>query len=235
MRLKSKLKIIVLTTSFILVIIMAAGLIRMSMLKSSQTYYDELDDALDNAEKAETLVMRNRGLKSLPSSIGNLTNLKVLNIGNNELTELPPEIGQLHNLVELSVESNSLTSLPKELLQLTKLKKLNLCINKLKDFPSVLPSSIEEIYLSANGVVFIPNGIRNLKKLRIIDLADNEIEEIPWSVVFPDSVQKIDLYHNKLTRTTPTMFALFSLKELILEENPLDKKTEVLYEKFKHR
>jgi Leucine-rich repeat (LRR) protein len=234
MRFKSKLKLVLLTACVVLAVFGLAGIGRLMMLKNSQTYYDDLAEALDNSERAETLVMRNRGMKALPPAIGNLTHLKILNIGNNDLRDLPVEIGQLVNLEELSMENNMLTGLPKELFLLTKLKRINLCHNQIENFPSVLPLSIEEIYLCSNRLTLIPKQIKGLKQLRIIDLAENQIVEIPWNVVFPDSVRKIDLYHNMLARATPSLFSLFALKELILEENPLDEKTETLYKKFKH-
>ena len=47
---------------------------------------------------------------SIPSEIGNLTNLTELRLEHNQLTgSIPPEIGQLTNLTELRLDDNQLT------------------------------------------------------------------------------------------------------------------------------
>jgi Leucine-rich repeat (LRR) protein len=72
------------------------------------------------------LLIRIDKQKSLPSEVGQLTNLTELDLDYNELTSLPPEIGQLINLTELDLRGNELTSLPLEITQLTQLKRLDL-------------------------------------------------------------------------------------------------------------
>ena len=76
--------------------------------------------------------MSGNSLESLPSEIGQLTNLTRLSLGGtsdeedgegNNLESLPNEIGKLVNLTDLDLSYNSLigADLPKELWQLTKL------------------------------------------------------------------------------------------------------------------
>jgi hypothetical protein len=76
----------------------------------------------------------NKGLTgSIPSEIGNLTNLTNLNLRSNQLTgSIPPEIGNLTNLTELFLRSNELTgSIPSEIGNLTNLTYLLLYNNQL--------------------------------------------------------------------------------------------------------
>ena len=60
---------------------------------------------------------------SIPSEIGNLTNLEYLRLDNNQLTgEIPPEIGNLTNLTHLYLNSNELTGeIPESICELTNL------------------------------------------------------------------------------------------------------------------
>ncbi|HEU5289559.1 MAG TPA: leucine-rich repeat domain-containing protein [Cyclobacteriaceae bacterium] len=231
MRINRKLKIgLLIIGATIPAFIVALG--HLASLKQDQTYYDDLEEALENADHAEVLVMRNRNLKILPPEIGQLHNLKILNLGNNELTSLPREIGTLQHLEELSVENNQLDHLPIELLNLTRLRRVNFCNNQLDRFPAI-SNSLEEIYLSNNAITEIPVWIRSLSRLAVLDLAENRIDTISNNVILPVTVRKIDLYHNGLRSIGRPLFLLPSLKELILEENDLDEETLTLHQKFK--
>jgi hypothetical protein len=70
---------------------------------------------------------------SIPSEIGNLTNLIGLYLTDNELTgSIPPEIGNLTNLEGLRLNNNQLTgSIPSEIGNLTNLTSLFLNYNQL--------------------------------------------------------------------------------------------------------
>ena len=56
------------------------------------------------------LNLQKKGLTSLPSEIGKLTNLTVFNVSNNNLTgALPAEIGKFTKLVTLDLTNNPMT------------------------------------------------------------------------------------------------------------------------------
>lgn len=231
MKISRRFKIVLITLGLV-VMILSIVISRLWTLKNNQTYYDELEEALKNPEKAEVLVMRNRKMVTLSAEIGKLSHLKILNIGNNELKDLPPEIGQLKELEELSVENNLLTSIPEEILKLNRLRKVNLNKNRLTHFPWINPQSIEEIHVCANNIVTIPGEIRNMKQLKVIDLAENQLVQIPDDVIFPDSITKLDFFHNGLIHASPSLFSIPGLRELILEDNPLDTVSVRLYKRF---
>ncbi|HMB65924.1 MAG TPA: leucine-rich repeat domain-containing protein [Patescibacteria group bacterium] len=56
-----------------------------------------------------------KGLATLPESIGSLSNLKELNLYKNKLTKLPESIGSLSNLKELNLGANNLSTLPESI------------------------------------------------------------------------------------------------------------------------
>ena len=70
------------------------------------------------------LGLYNKGLTSLPETIGQLTSLKELWLTSNQLKSLPETIGQLTSLKELYLHENKLTSLPETIGQLTALEEL---------------------------------------------------------------------------------------------------------------
>ncbi|MCZ7665841.1 MAG: leucine-rich repeat domain-containing protein [Chloroflexi bacterium] len=75
--------------------------------------------------------MYDNQLTSVPSEIGNLTNLTRLYLNNNQLTAVPSEIVNLTNLTHLSLRDNQLTSLPLEIDNLTSLTDIQLHSNPL--------------------------------------------------------------------------------------------------------
>ena len=78
---------------------------------------------------------------SIPSSLGNLTNLTFLGLDNNQLTgSIPSSLGNLTNLTHLWLSSNQLTgSIPSSLGNLTNLAYLDLSSNQLT---GSIPSSL---------------------------------------------------------------------------------------------
>ncbi|MBD0256903.1 MAG: hypothetical protein ICV83_14385, partial [Cytophagales bacterium] len=44
-------------------------------IQNNQTYYDNYQEAIANASRVETLILRNQSLQSLPGDIGRMDNL----------------------------------------------------------------------------------------------------------------------------------------------------------------
>ncbi len=111
-------------------------------------------------ENWDELDLRNNIITTLPSEIGELTNLDVLDLSETGLTVLPPEIGQLTNLRVLEVSKNQLTNLPKEIGQLTQLMWLDLEHNLLSTLPTEIQnlSKLEKLNLTENHLL-IPSEI----------------------------------------------------------------------------
>jgi len=116
-------------------------------------------------------------LTSIPSSIGNLTNLETLILGKNSLSSLPEEIGNLTNLEELSLYYTNLTSLPSWIGKLTNLVELDLSFNKLTS---------------------LPKEIGNLKNLETLTLDDNKLTSLPIEMAKLTNLDALELGNNKL-------------------------------------
>lgn len=108
-------------------------------------------------QNAVELNLQNKGLTSLPSEIGKLTNLTTFDVSHNNLTgALPAEIGKFTKLETLDASDNNLTGIPAEIGKLTKLQTV--------DF-------------SNNGITDYPMEIYNLTQLKTLDLRNNPFSQ----------------------------------------------------------
>ncbi|WP_417909750.1 COR domain-containing protein [Candidatus Electronema sp. PJ] len=98
---------------------------------------EELLKVIEEAKASGTtyLDLKGKQLNSLPSDIGQLTNLKSIDLSYNLLTSLPSEIGYLTNLVKIYLKGNQLSTLPPEICHLQKLKIVYLSGNPLTSPP----------------------------------------------------------------------------------------------------
>lgn len=69
-------------------------------------------------------------LSSLPTQIGQLTNLRVLMLDTNQLDEIPPEIGLLVQLERITISNNRIRRLPDSFANLKRLESLHAANNR---------------------------------------------------------------------------------------------------------
>ena len=118
---------------------------------------------------------------SIPSELGNLTNLRTLSLSNNQLSgSIPSELGSLAKLEVLWLDGNQLSgSIPSELGNLTNLRTLSLSNNQLSgSIPSELGSlaKLEVLWLDGNQLSgSIPSELGNLTNLRTLSLSNNQL------------------------------------------------------------
>ena len=162
---------------------------------------------------------------TIPSSIGNLSNLRNLNFSLNQITgSIPPEIGNLSNLEYLFLTSNQITdSIPPEIGNLSNLKHLYLTGNQLTGpIPPEIGNldSLERLFLNDNQLTgSIPPEIGNLSNLEHLYLTDNQLTgSIPSEIGNLSSLASLYLYDNELT-DLPDLSSLPSLVRLQIQNN----------------
>ena len=174
--------------------------------------------------------LENNGLTgSIPSELGQLSQLLALELDFNQLTgSIPSELAQLSQLQDLDIDNNQLTgSIPHELGQLSQLKWLYLDNNQLTGkIPSELGqlSQLQELKLYSNQLTgAIPSELAQLSQLQDLDIDNNQlIGNIPGELGQLSQLQWLYLDNNLLTGNIPTELKnLILLVELDLSENCL--------------
>lgn len=85
------------------------------------------------------LILSNNSIKTLPSQMGQMTNLVIFKIDHNVLDgSLIGEVRQMALLKNLDVSYNNMTGIPAEIGQLSKLEALNYSYNKITGLPNEL-------------------------------------------------------------------------------------------------
>ncbi|KFK30246.1 hypothetical protein AALP_AA7G236700 [Arabis alpina] len=137
----------------------------------------------------EELYLRRTGIRELPISIGNATNLKKLYLtGCTNLVELSASIGNTTNLKVLDLgDCSSLKKLPSSIGNATNLQELNLeFCSSLVELPSSIGNATNLKKLCLDGclrLVELPSSIGNATNLEILNLSYcSTLRELPSSI-----------------------------------------------------
>ena len=174
-------------------------------------------------------LFENRLSGTLPSELGNLTNLTHLWLYSNQLSgEIPSELGSLANLTELWLYSNQLSgSIPSELGSLANLTELWLYSNQLS---GSIPSELGNLAnLTVLGLTFnqlsgeIPSELGNLANLTGLQLSSNQLSgAIPSELGNLANLTYLNLADNELSGSIPIELGnLANLTVLNLNSNQL--------------
>ncbi len=229
---KTKKIIVFLFITFILFFIVK------EVWKLNRPGYLEIKKAI--IERAYSLDLSNKGLKTLPPEIANIQHLVFLDLSNNNLTELPPEIANIQYLQLLDLSNNNLTELPPEIARLENLERLNLHGNdsfSIKNLCEIFADYPKPIYItSAKNLVYIPYilqikispnqtslppEIAKITNLESLSLWSCQITNLPEEMVNLKNLRHLVLANDKLTSLPPTILKLKQLEFLYLYYNEL--------------
>ena len=151
---------------------------------------------------------------SIPSELGNLTNLQSLSLQINQLSgSIPAALGSLTNLQKLWLRSNQLSgTIPSQLGNLTNLQELVLWSNQLSGS--------------------IPASLGNLTNLQLLSLSLNQLSgSIPASLGNLTNLQRLDLDNNQLSGVLPAELGnLINLQWLWLHGTELCAPTDAAFQ-----
>ncbi len=164
----------------------------------------------EDGKVSEILLDENNITSTIPTELGNLTELVYLSLWDNKLSgSIPKELGNLSKLKELYLGFNQLTSgIPAELFQLDELETLNLRNNFLS---GPIPSehgtlgSLKNILLDNNQLSgTIPKELGSITNLEILSIANNELTgSIPPELGSLANLDGMSLSENRLTGELP--------------------------------
>jgi uncharacterized repeat protein (TIGR01451 family) len=164
----------------------------------------------------------NRLSGSIPSTIGNLTDLEVLYLLLNQLSgSIPSTIGNLTKLQELELHINQLSGgIPPTIGNLASLQQLILSNNQLSgSIPPTIGNlaSLQELYLDNNQLSgSLPPELGNLTQLDNLVLSDNRLSgNIPPTIGNLINLRGLQLSHNPLSGELPASMMPVSQQGLI--------------------
>ena len=172
---------------------------------------------------------QNRLSGTIPSSLGDLTNLDRLELFGNQLSgAIPSSLGGLTNLEILGFSHNQLSgTIPSSLGGLTNLRWLRLSDNQLSGtIPSSLDglTALEQLWLDDNQLSgTIPSSLGGLTNLEQLSIQRNQLSgAIPSSLGGLTNLESLELVDNQLSGTIPSSLGgLTNLKLLRLSRNQL--------------
>ncbi|MGB3196657.1 MAG: leucine-rich repeat domain-containing protein [Saprospiraceae bacterium] len=186
---------------------------------------------LDASQCVRALILNNRGIAgTIPSEIGNLSNLRSLFLfGNNFTGAIPSSLGNLTLLEDLLLNDNSFTeTIPDIFVDLRELKIISLTNNF---FTGNIPSSIGFAFnlvsldLGTNSLSgSIPSEFGNLYNLTVLNLSNNALSgSIPQELADLTNLQEIYLYSNNLSGTWHPFFSAWNkLKHVWIQDNKFE-------------
>ncbi|MFX1534613.1 MAG: leucine-rich repeat domain-containing protein [Promethearchaeota archaeon] len=176
--------------------------------------------------RVTALFLKNRGLKTLPKSIGQCSALKSVYLEQNQLKSLPESLYQLTNLQTLSLSENQINFLPEAFSKLTKLTSLNLDSNGLNTLPESIGNlkNLKKLNLHNNGLrsLSFPSSFFLLINLQTLNLENNRLRHLPLSFAKLTKLKKLKLTKNQLTVLPEDFTQLIKLQNLDLANNQLD-------------
>jgi len=183
----------------------------------------QIPESLGQLTELRTLYLDGNQLTSLPESLEQLTQLQTLDLRGNQLASLPESLGQLTQLQALYLDGNQLTSLPESFGQLSQLQGLDVAGNQLKSLPESFSqlTQLQGLDLAGNQLTSLPGSVRQLTRLQGLHLGGNQLTSLPESFGQVTRLRTLDLDGNQLTSLPESIGQLTQLRMLYLDKNEL--------------
>lgn len=126
-------------------------------------------------------IKRDDYVRTLPENINALTGLEILFIAHNPLRSIPGSVGDLSNLRHVLIQNTYLNTLPPGVGNASSLEILSLQGNRIRQLPNVFSSlgRLETLNLAYNSLSELPPSIADLTSLTLLDLTGNRFTSFP--------------------------------------------------------
>lgn len=133
------------------------------------------------SSKLQELVLANNFFQIVPNLVLTSNLLCFLDLSGNVITSLPTEIGNLTNLKKFWINNNKIELLPNSIEKLIVLEELSLSRNLLTTFPETIGNlkALHTLVADHNFISSLPNTIGELQELQTLDLTGNCLESLP--------------------------------------------------------
>lgn len=176
---------------------------------------------IGNLSNLDTLNVTASKVSNIPVTIGKLQKLKVLKVENQYLSSVPSSIGDLSNLVSFEVYG-TYTQLPSSIGKLKNLKYLYLS-HTVTSLPEEFGDleALEYLNLESSRLKALPSTFGKLKKLVEIAGRSCSLESLPDSFSELDALGKIDFSYAKFSKFPPQLTALKGINTITLNGTTL--------------
>jgi Leucine-rich repeat (LRR) protein len=159
------------------------------------------------------------GISSIPSEIGQLTELKKFVCCNNSVTEIPAEIGNLTKLEQLILQSNRIQSLTTAIGKCVSLVDLDLRHNQIDVIPGEIGdlNKLTRLWLWGNKLTALNSAVTQIKSLRELYLKDNRLTTLPQGIT-KMNLTYFDVLENKICDPDPQLKAWLIKKDKRFKE-----------------
>ncbi len=161
------------------------------------------------------------GDNSIPKEIGKLRKLTSLTLGGLSMKTLPDSIGDLSNLRELSLDyAESLRELPKTIGELKKLEKLGLAYTPaLKSLPKSIGAlgKLQELSCGESGLEQVPAEVWSLRGLKSLALPETVVA-LPPGIGRLASLEELLVSAKALASVAKELPALKALRALTIHQ-----------------
>jgi Leucine-rich repeat (LRR) protein/GNAT superfamily N-acetyltransferase len=170
-------------------------------------------------DEIKRLDLSNRGLTSIPETLGMLRGVVALNLGHNHLGELPSSLSSMTMLGNVDLRRNDFETVPEVLCTLS-LRSLNLSGNRIVDAAALRAcTALRVLDLSGNVLQAFDDCLGEPNELRTLNLSCNFIKDISGLLSKLEGVERLNLSGNVIAAIPPSAATLASIVELNLSDN----------------